>query len=354
MNRTNAITKTSLPSRIKVSSIKQNGNHTSKVLIVDDEESLRRGLGFLLRKEGYEPLEAKNGKEALDMVFTRKPDLVLLDLMMPGISGLEVCRRLKDHEETRLIPIIMITALHSQDEKIKAIDAGVDDFLNKPINIAELRVRVKSLLRMKHLNDLLDRSDTVIASLANAIEAKDKYTEGHNDRVSRYAVKLAKAAGLSERDQGIVRMAGILHDIGKIGVPDHVLNKKGPLDDNEFDRILSHPRKGEKILEPLRSMGEVRDVVLFHHERYDGKGYPMGLKAWQIPIHARIVAIADSYDAMTTTRSYRKGLSGEDAIMELQSKAGQMWDPELVEIFVEVLQKEGSVLILAQKECPDD
>jgi len=273
--------------------------------------------------------------------------------MMPELNGLEVCCQLKNHEETRLIPVIMITAVHSHDEKLKAIDAGVDDFLNKPINIAELRVRVKSLLKMKHLNDLLDRSDTVIASLANAIEAKDKYTEGHNERVSRYSVALARAAGLSERDQKIIRMAGILHDIGKIGVPDKVLNKKGPLNDKEFSRILSHPQKGEKILEPLRSLGGVRDAVLYHHERYDGKGYPLGLKGYQIPIIARIVAIADSYDAMTTTRPYRKGLSRDRAIEELQHKAGQMWDPDLVKIFVELLQNDKKNLILAYEENAD-
>jgi len=326
---------------------------SSKVLIADDEDVIRKGLVFLLRKEGYEPLEAKDGREAIDLVFAQRPDLIILDLMMPELNGLEVCCQLKNHEETRLIPVIMITAVHSHDEKLKAIDAGVDDFLNKPINIAELRVRVKSLLKMKHLNDLLDRSDTVIASLANAIEAKDKYTEGHNERVSRYSVALARAAGLSERDQKIIRMAGILHDIGKIGVPDKVLNKKGPLNDKEFSRILSHPQKGEKILEPLRSLGGVRDAVLYHHERYDGKGYPLGLKGYQIPIIARIVAIADSYDAMTTTRPYRKGLSRDRAIEELQHKAGQMWDPDLVKIFVELLQNDKKNLILAYEENAD-
>ena len=326
--------------------IEQSDNISSKVLVVDDEEAIRKGLVFFLRKQGYESLEAEDGREVLEVVSVERPDLILLDLMMPELSGLEVCRQLKSKEETRLIPVIMITAEHSQDEKIKAINAGVDDFLTKPINIKELRARVKSLLGTKHLNDLLDRADTVIASLANAIEAKDKYTEGHNERVSRYAVALARAAGLSERDQEIVRMAGILHDIGKIGVPDKVLNKRGPLNDKELNYILLHPREGEKILKPLRSLSGVRDVVLHHHERYDGKGYPQRLKGERIPFFARIMAIVDSYDAMTSTRSYRKALSREEAIRELQVKAGVVWDPELVKIFIRLLQNNEDNILL--------
>jgi putative two-component system response regulator len=327
-------------------------NLSSRILVVDDETAIRNGLVYLLRRERYTALEAKDGREALEIVYSRKPDLILLDLMMPEVDGLEVCRKLKASEDTRLIPVVMITAVHSQDEKIKAIDAGADDFLNKPINIAELRARVKSLLRMKHLNDLLDRADNVIAALANAIEAKDKYTEGHNERVSRYAVALARAAGLSEREQEIIRMAGILHDIGKIGVPDKVLNKQGPLDDKEFKRIIIHPQEGEKILNPLRSLSTIRDVVLYHHERYDGKGYPKGLKGLMIPVYARIMAIADSYDAMTTDRPYRKALTKEESIRELEKKAGEFWDPYLIKIFVRLLEEstEGSLLEIEVKE----
>jgi len=325
----------------KVYQTEQNKTVTSSVLVVDDEPSIRRGLIFLLRKEGYAPLEARDGREALEKVFGEKPDLILLDMMMPELNGLEVCRILKSNEDTRLIPVVLITAVHSQDEKIKAIDAGADDFVNKPINIAELRARVRSLLRMKHLNDLLDRADNVIAALANAIEAKDEYTEGHNERVSGYSVALARAAGMSEDDQEIVRMAGILHDIGKIGVPDSVLNKPGSLNQDEFERIFLHPQEGEKILSPLRCLSGIRDVVLYHHERYDGTGYPKGLKGEKIPIFARIVAIADSYDAMTSNRSYRQALSREKAVEELESKAGEMWDPELVRIFIEWLDKNG-------------
>ncbi len=274
----------------------------------------------------------------MTLVCSDNPDLILLDLMMPELSGLEVCHKLKGDEKTRLIPIVMITALNNQEEKIKAIYAGVDDFLNKPINIPELRARVKSLLRMKHLNDLLDRAETVIASLANAIEAKDTYTEGHNERVSHYVVALANVAGLSKKDKEIVRIAGFLHDIGKIGVPDNVLNKKGSLDELEFAIIRSHPEKGQEILEPLHSLMEIREVVLYHHERYDGKGYPCGLKSEQIPVCARILAIADTYDAMTTTRPYRKSLTKSEAIRRLEEGAGQMWDPVLVKTFIKLLQ----------------
>lgn len=310
----------------------------STILVVDDDTSIRKGLVYLLRAEGYKTMEAKDGREALSLISVEYPDLILLDLMMPDINGLMVCRQLKSIEETRLIPIVMITAVYELEEKLKAIDAGVDDFLNKPINIPELRARVKSLLRMKHMNDLLDSADTVISSLANAIEAKDKYTEGHNERVSYYAVALARAVGLSERGLEIVRMAGILHDIGKIGVPDKVLNKRSSLNKLEFNSILSHPEKGQRILNPLHSLMGVREVVLYHHERYDGKGYPHGLEGEQIPFYARIMSIADAYDAMTSTRPYRKAFTKSEAIRKLEDKAGQMWDPELVKIFINLVK----------------
>jgi putative two-component system response regulator len=317
------------------------GNGRSLVLVVDDDTSIRRGLAYLLNREGYSTLEAADGGQALDLVRDERPDLILLDMMMPHVSGLEVCRQIKGGEETRLIPVVMITAVNNPDDKIAAIEAGADDFLNKPVNLAELRARVRSLLRMKHLNDLLERADMVIASLANAIEAKDKYTEGHNERVSLYSVALAKAIGLGLHDLALIRMAGVLHDIGKIGVPDSILNKEGPLEATERERIFTHPDNGGKILKPLRSLAGVREVVLSHHERYDGNGYPRGLSGDGIPLLARIVSIADSYDAMTTTRSYRKALSRETALTELRRNAGRMWDPGLVEAFVSLAEAGG-------------
>ena len=315
--------------------------HKSKVLVVDDDKSLRRGMTFLLQKEGYATLEAADGREALAKIASSDPDLVLLDLMMPEINGLEVCRRIKLDENTRLIPVIMITAVDNQNEKIRSIEAGADDFLNKPVDLEELRARTRSLLRMKRLNDLLDKADTVIAALANAIEAKDKYTEGHNDRVSRLAVMLGGEVGLARRELDLVRMAGILHDIGKIGIPDSVLNKNGPLEEQEFVMIKSHPSQGEKILRPLRSVKEIIDVVLYHHERFDGRGYPKGLAGESIPLFARIVAIADSFDAMTTDRPYRKAFTRQEAVAELNKGAGSMWDPWLVRLFIERLELHG-------------
>ena len=318
-----------------------NEGKSSLVLVVDDDLSLRKGLVHILRKEGYRTAEAADGRQAIEMIAVECPDLLLLDLMLPEMNGIEVCAAVKGNESTRLMPVIMITALHEQREKLRAIEAGCDDFLNKPINLVELRVRVKSLLRMKHLNDLLDRADTVILSLANAIEAKDKYCEGHNERISHYSLMLARAIGLSPKEQDIVKMAGILHDIGKIGVPDAILNKNGPLEKSEFETIFLHPVHGEKILKPLHSLKDVRDIVLYHHEWYNGGGYPEGLRGDEIPLLARIIAIADSYDAMTTTRPYREALEKQRAIEELRKHAGRMWDPELVEIFIEQIGTEG-------------
>jgi putative two-component system response regulator len=327
----------------KSRTVRHKRRQQSLVLVVDDDKALRKGMTFLLEKEGYSTIEAENGAIALEKIRDEQPDLVLLDLMMPELDGMEVCKQLKRSEETRLIPVIMITAVNNQSEKIKAIESGADDFLNKPVNLAELRARTRSLLRMKHLNDLLDRADTVIAAMANAIEAKDEYTEGHNERVSNLAVMLAEAAGLGPRQTEQVRMGGILHDIGKIGIPDKVLNKPGPLDDVEFDMVRSHPRQGERILLPLRSLKEVGDIVLHHHERYDGKGYPEGLAGEEIPLNARIVAIADSFDAMTTNRPYRNALTYEKAIEELTQGAGSIWDPQLVELFIDLLENDDSI-----------
>ena len=318
----------------------------SLILVVDDEDSLRKGLVYLLKQQGYRTCEASNGMEGLRAIEKERPDLVLLDLMMPGMNGIDVCSKLKNSFETRLIPVVMITAASGQKEKIRAIDAGADDFLNKPINLPELKARVNSLLRMKHLNDSLNHSENVIATLANAIEAKDEYTVGHNVRVSDYATRLAKKAGFSVQEQSMVRKAGILHDIGKIGVPDSILTKTGPLTDDEFAKITRHPLNGDKILKPLATMREIREAVLHHHERYDGKGYPHGLKEEEIPLIARIIAIADSYDAMTSTRAYRKALGKETAIAELHNMAGEMWDPQLVDMFIEMIESDTPELQL--------
>lgn len=326
----------------------------SRVLVADDDTAIRKGLSFLLRKEGLRTLEAAHGAEAMKLVLSEKPDLVLLDMMMPELNGIEVCRSIKDNEEIRLIPVVMITAMNGPEDKLAAIDAGADDFLNKPINLPELRARVRSLLRMKRLNDMLERADKVIAALANAIEAKDKYTEGHNERVSRYSESLARAIGLDGHDLAVVRMAGILHDIGKIGVPDSILNKVGPLEDSERECIFDHPAHGEKILNPLRSLQEVSEVVLYHHERYDGRGYPQGLKGEQIPLLARIVAIADSYDAMTSARSYRKALSSPEALVELERCAGQMWDPDMVREFIRLVRNGELEEQCGPEDRPDD
>ena len=321
----------------------------SLILVVDDDDSIRKGLVYLLKQQGFRTSEACNGLDGLSAVENERPDLILLDLMMPGMNGIDVCSRLKNSHATRLIPVVMITALNGQKEKIRAIDAGADDFLNKPINLPELKARVNSLLRMKHLNDSLNHSESVIATLANAIEAKDEYTVGHNVRVADYASRLAQKAGFSAKEQSVVKKAGILHDIGKIGVPDSILTKTGPLTDEEFAKITRHPVNGDKILKPLATMREIREAVLHHHERYDGKGYPSGLKGENIPLLARIIAIADSYDAMTSTRAYRKALGKETAITELQNMAGKMWDPQLVELFIEMIELETPELQLVER-----
>lgn len=310
----------------------------STVLIVDDDRDLVRFLELVLTREGYEVHAAFDGREALRKVAADPPDLVLLDIVMPKVDGFEVCRRLKQDPATRLIPVVMITALGELDDKIKAIDAGADDFLHKPCEKIELLARVRSLLRVKHLNDELDTAENVVFALARAVEAKDSYTEGHTERVRRYAMALGRKLGLPEKDISALSKAGILHDMGKIGVSDSVLNKTGRLSPEEEEDMKRHAASGHRICAPLKSIRDALPIIRWHHERLDGSGYPDGLKGDQIPVCAQLMGIVDIYDALATDRSYRKALSREECFQTLREDAAKGWrDPRYVEAFIEVI-----------------
>lgn len=277
----------------------------AKVLIVDDEKLNIQLYQTLLAPLGYEIHTAGDGIEAIEKVHRLKPDLVLLDVMMPRLNGFEVCRRLKNDPKTRLIPIIMLTALDQIEDKVTGIESGADDFLSKPVNRVELMARTKSLVNMKKLNDNLDDAESILFALARAIEAKDAYTEGHTERVSTISEYLARAIGLSETDIEAVRKGGVLHDIGKIGVPDHILNKPCKLSGEEFEIIKLHPIIGADICQSLRSFGQIVPIIRHHHEKLDGSGYPDGLEGSQLHINAQIVAVVDIFDALTSDRPYR-------------------------------------------------
>jgi putative two-component system response regulator len=312
-----------------------------RILVVDDNPHARELLRAALMAEGYTVTLAEGGEEALAKVAEEVPELILLDINMPGLNGYEVCSRLKGTEATRLIPIIFLTSMSDLEDRLRGIEVGADDFLTKPFRKVELLARAKSLLRVKRLNDRLENAENVLFALANAIEAKDPYTEGHIFRVATLALKLGRRLGLSAEHQESLWKGGILHDIGKIGVPDAILNKAGRLTPEETAQMQVHAIVGERICQPLRSIRYLLPVIRHHHEKFNGTGYPDGLRGEAIPITARIVGIVDMYDALITDRPYRPRLSREEAFGILRAGAADgTLDPELVASFITMVREE--------------
>lgn len=313
------------------------GDTSPRIMIVDDDPSNVRLLEEFLRPLNFEVIKAFNGEEALSLIHKVDMDLVLLDVIMPLMDGYEVCRRLKGSEATRLIPVIMITGLDDMKSKIRAIEAGADDFLNKPLDRMELLTRTKSLIKLRTLNKKLAGIEHILFTLANTVEAKDDYTQGHVERVSNLAVSLGRKMGLTPRELEALRFGAALHDIGKIGVKDGILNKPGPLDPDEFETIKAHADVGYNICLPLReNLGSALEVIRNHHEKLDGSGYPDGLRGDEISKEARIMAVVDIYDALVTDRPYRKGLSKEKAFAILRKEASaEKLDKEIVEYLAE-------------------
>ena len=294
------------------------------VLVVDDEPRNLVLLEALLKTKDYNILKSPNGEDALHMLGKMEVDIVLLDIMMPGINGFEVCRRIKSNSATRMLPVVLVTALDDMESKIKGIEAGADDFITKPVNKIELLARTKSLINVKKLNSSLASIENVLFSLAITVEAKDVYTQGHIERVANVAVLLGRKIGLSVKEIEGLRFGGMLHDIGKIGIPEEVLNKPGPLNEQEWEKMKTHPDVGYKICSPLeKNLGLALDVIRHHHEKLDGSGYPDGLKGDEIPMVGRIMAVADIYDALITDRPYRKGMSRDSAFEILNKEASE-------------------------------
>jgi putative two-component system response regulator len=312
--------------------------HEGTILVADDNEANRELLSALLSPEGYKVVCAANGQEALARVHSGSIDLALLDVVMPRPTGFEVCQTMKSKPETRLIPVILLTSLNSDADRIHGIMCGADDFLNKPVNKQELLARVHSLLLLKQFTDELDNAEMVLFSLALTIEAKDPYTEGHCDRLSKYSVALGEKLGLPESLRLALRRGGLIHDIGKLAVPESILLKPGPLTPEERKIMEQHTIEGERICAPLRSFRNVLPIIRHHHEKQDGSGYPDGLKGDQIPLTARILQITDIYDALTTDRPYRKALPAEKAfaIMREEVKRG-WWDGSILDEFEAVV-----------------
>ncbi|HSB72543.1 MAG TPA: HD domain-containing phosphohydrolase [Candidatus Methylomirabilis sp.] len=313
----------------------------TRILAVDDSPLDLQLLEDQLADEGYIVHTARDGEEALAKVAAEPPDLILLDVIMPKLDGYEVCRRLKSDGRTILIPVVMITSLQATHERIKGIEAGADEFLSKPFNRQELMTRVRSLMKLKRHTDELESAETVLFTLALSVEAKDPYTEGHCDRLARYSVALGRTLSLSPEYLKALHRGGILHDVGKIGIPDAILLKPGPLTDPERIAIQTHPVIGERICSPLKSLRLVLPIIRHHHERWDGSGYPDGLAGDAIPLTARILQVVDLYDAFTTERPYKPAYSREQAFATMREETAKgWWDARLVEAFIALITEE--------------
>jgi putative two-component system response regulator len=308
-----------------------------RVLVVDDDLQNRKLLRVYLSSHGFAVVEADNGARAIELARIEDVDLVLLDVMMPGLNGFETCRQLKDRQETAGIPVVLVTALDDVESKVTGIEAGADDFLTKPYHFEELSARATSLIRMKRSQDGMTSMSSVLVSLAAAVEAKDRYTQGHTERTARLAVRLGERLGLSSPEIDGLRIGGSLHDIGKIGVPESILNKPGPLTDEEWKVMRTHPEIGHRICASLgRTLEIALTVIRHHHERLDGSSYPDGLAGNQIPMVARIMAVVDVYDALVTDRPYRAALTREHAVATLRAEvAGGKLDAAVVETLIE-------------------
>jgi putative two-component system response regulator len=314
-----------------------------KILIVDDETGARSGLSALLRREGFEVDEASDGASALTQCAASLPDLILLDIVMPGMDGFEVCRQLKASPEMRLTPVVLITGLSATEDRIKGINAGADDFLSKPIDFNELLARARSLLRLKQFTDELENAENVLFSLAYSIEARDPYTRGHCERLSEMSAQLGKNVGLPDDYIKALRRAGVVHDIGKVAVPDAILLKAGPLSKSELQVMHMHPIIGERICAPLRTFRLVLPIIRHHHEKHDGSGYPDRLRGTEIPLTAAILQLVDVYDALTTDRPYRAAIPRDLALHTMDQEANRgWWDRDLFVAFSEMVRESNS------------
>jgi putative two-component system response regulator len=305
-----------------------------RILVVEDNADNRQLMRDLLETRGYEIICAENADAAEEALHQHQPDLILLDVMMPGRSGYELCAKLKSDPATRLVPVVIITGLTEREDRVHGIEAGADEFLSKPIYPEELFARVRSLLKLKEFTDELENVENVLFALALSVEARDPYTEGHCDRLSRYSADLGRHLGLDEDSIVALRRGGTLHDLGKIVIPDEILKKGSHLTPEEWKMMRQHPITGENICRPLRSLRKTLPIIRSHHEHWDGSGYPDGLRGEDIPLLARVLQVVDVYDALRTTRPYKPALAHEEAHQTMLREAERgLWDARLVREF---------------------
>jgi putative two-component system response regulator len=320
------------------------GRRKQSILVVDDSAMNATLLKEMLVSRGYPTVAVQNAAAAEAEIRREAPDLILLDVVMPGKSGYELCRELKADSKTRLIPIVMITGLSDREDRLQGIEAGADDFLTKPIYSEELFARVNSLLKLKEFTDELETADSVLCTLGLSVEARDPYTEGHCERLARDAADLGRFLGVDEESIVALRRGGYLHDLGKIKVPDEILKKGSDLTPAEWEIMKQHPVTGEAICRPLRSLRLVLPIIRHHHEHSDGSGYPDGLRDGDIPLLPRILQVVDIYDALRTARPYKPALGHEQTALTMRAEAQSgLWDQELVAEFFRMLDERRKV-----------
>jgi putative two-component system response regulator len=326
-------------------------DYNSTILIVDDDEANRETLLSILEPEGYRLATAENGWQAIEQAQNLQPDVILLDVMMPGMDGFEVCRLIRQQDQLAEVPILFLTALDDRQSMLSGIQAGGDDFLTKPFDRHELRARLRTITRLNRFHKLvierqkleeahhllLQAYDQTIEGWARALDLRDKETEGHSRRVTQLTLELAKAAGIDGEALIHIRRGALLHDIGKLGVPDAVLLKPSRLDDEEWELMRQHPQMAYDMLYPIEYLRPALEIPYCHHEKWDGSGYPRGLKGEEIPLSARLFAVVDVWDALTSERPYRPAWTIEQALAYLKEQAGRHFDPNVVELFLNLV-----------------
>ncbi|HLJ90935.1 MAG TPA: HD domain-containing phosphohydrolase [Candidatus Angelobacter sp.] len=346
---TDATPSSNLPSHLGMGTVSQRvledytrlRSRVPTILVVDDKQETLTLLRELLSSRGYDVITANEADEAVDLIHSDRPDLILLDVVMPGKSGYELCRELKDDPTTRLTPIVMITGLSDRDDRVRGIEAGADDFLSKPVYPEELFARVKSLLKLKEFTNELENAESVLVALALGIEARDPYTGNHCERLARSAVDLGLHVGLDSDSLVALKRGGYVHDLGKVSIPDVILKKGSSLTPEEWGIMKQHPQIGEAICRPLKTFRNVLPIIRNHHEHWNGTGYPDGLAGTDIPLLARVLQVVDVYDAIRTERPYKPALSHEEAERTMRRDSGRgLWDPNLVTEFFDMLKKQ--------------
>ena len=315
----------------------------ARILVAERSEESACQLADHLSTSGYTVLLAADGEEALRRIRRDDPEVAILDAGIPRLNAYQLCERVKAHPSTRNIPVVMVVSPSAQDEKLRGLEVGVEDFLARPVNKIELLARVKSLVRFKRLNDQVDTTESVIFELARMLDAKVLEARSNSERLADHACMLGEALGLEQEDLETLRKGAILHDIGKLAVREELLMKPGRLSEEEYNEIKRHPEAGERICGSLRCADQVLPIIRHHQERWDGRGYPDGLRGDQIPLLARVLSIADAYDAMLSPRPYRPALSVEQARANLKAGAGTQWDPYLIDLFLAALRRREAV-----------